>query len=247
MVPEREMRSRTWEFPGYLPHPSTSADRFAQGHIPFQTLLLPFLDVCGSFSRRTSRFYDTGSLRSPPENSRFDDMNIEEKTLRHRQEVDHHDRWTNTCTIVVPGGDGHDYSPPLGTIDAGTTLETDGLSAGTGTKAGSVQLSPGVGFYRTSESPRGLGGFSEMELQPVGFPAADDAGNQPCEPETGRRKGGIWGERGRWARPSTNTADMIPITSEDSGSNSVLRSAGPFRSDQVEGVWFSNNLVPKVY
>jgi len=174
-------------------------------------------------------------------------MNIEEKTLRHRQKVDHHDRWTNICTIVVPGGDGHDYSPPLGTIDTGTILKTDGLSAGTGTKTGSVHLSAGVEFYRASESSRALGGFSEMELRPVGFPAADDAGNYPCEPETRRGKGGMWGERGRWSRPNTNAADMIPITSEDSGSDSVLQSAGPFRSDRVEGVWFSNNLVLRVY
>jgi hypothetical protein len=173
-------------------------------------------------------------------------MRMEEKTLCHRREVGRHDRWTGA--IVGPGGDYYDYSPVLGTVDAGTILVTDGLSARTGTKAGSMRSSADVGFSESSlrkikQLPLGRRS-NEMEPWLVGFPATEDAGNQPCEPETGNGKGGKRGESGRRARPNTNTADVIPTASEDSDSDPLSQSTGPVRSDRVEGVLFFN-LVPR--
>ena len=236
---------------GYIPRPSTSADWFAQRHsipnilVPFPLRVRRFLTSCPH-----PRFCDTGSLRSLPEKSRFDEMGMEERTLRHRRKVDRPDRWTGTCTIVVPGGGSHDYSPALGTVDTGTIFVTDGLGTRTGTKAGirSIHSSADVGFYRPLESPRRtiellpLGRSSEMESRLVGFPVTGDAGKQPCEPGAGNEKGGKWGESGSWTCPGAGTADMIPIEGEDSGSDSLLQSTGPVRSDRVEGMIF-NNLV----
>ena len=250
VVLEREMRL---EPRSYLPRPSTSVDLFARGHfIPnLLTPLLPFLYICGGFSP-PSRFHDTGLLRSPPENSRSDDMSMEEKTLRRCRKVDH-DRWAGNCAIVVPGIDSYDHGPASGTVDTGTILVTDEPSVMTGTKAGSINSSADVGPYRTWECnrrtiewlPPGRSGEMEPRLL-VGFPTAGDVGDQPCESKTGNGKDGKWGEGGCRTHSNTSTADMIPVVSEDSGSKSPLRSAGPVRCDRVEGVLFLNDSVPEL-
>jgi len=252
VVLEREMRLE----PGsYLPRPSTSVDRFVRGHSTpnLLTPLLPFLYICGGFSHHApspSRFFDTGLLRSPPENYRPDEMGMEEKTLRRCRKVDHHDRWTGNCAIIVPGSDSYDHSPALGTVDTGTILVTDEPSAMTETKAGSIHSSTDVGLYRAWESnrrtiewlPPGRSGEMEPRLL-VGFPTAGDVGDQPCESETGNGKDGKWSEGGCRTRPNASTADMIPVVGGGSGSRSLLQNAGPARGDRAEGVLFLNDLV----
>ena len=248
VVLECEMRLE----PGsYLPRPSTSVDRFARGHsipnlTPFPLYLWRFLTSCSP----PSRFCDAGLLQSPLENSKSDDTSMEEKTLRHRREVDSHGRWTGNCVIVVPGGDSYDRGPALGTVDTGTILVTDEPSVTAGTEAGSIHSSTDVGPYRACGSnqrtiewlPPGRSGGMEPRLL-VRFPTAGDAGDQPHESETGNGKDGKWGEGGRRTRPNTSTADMVPIATGGSGLESLLQSVGPVRSDRIEGVSFFNDLV----
>ena len=171
-------------------------------------------------------------------------MGMKEKTLRRCRKVDHHDRWTGNCAIVVPRSDSYDHGLALGTVDTGTILVTDEPNAMMGTKVGSIHSSTDVEPYRVWESnwrmiewlPPGRSGEMEPQLL-VGFPTAGDVGDQPRESETGNGKDGKWGEGGCRTGPNASTADMIPVVSEDSGSKSLLQSAGPVRGDRAEGVF----------
>lgn len=218
----------------------------AHDYIPFQTSSLRFLYMYNGFSHRTPpRFRDAGLPWSVPGDSGIDGANAEEGALRRYRKVGRNDRWTNTGTIAVPGGDGHDYSPTLCHVEPGNILVTDGPGGRTRTKAGSIHSLTDKGFCRARESRRTtieslpLVEPSGMEPRLVGFPAAehcDDVGSQPYKPETGDETYGRWGESGRRTRPNANTADSDPVASGCGGSNSLLKPARPVRGGRVKGM-----------